>query len=72
MSVPSYFIPMTSKCIELSRGRGRDNMEKGSKRTLSWPQTLHVTFDFSWPWKRSTIKDLRSEDNNQCESRHKN
>ncbi len=49
---------MTSKCTELSIGNGRDRMAKGSKRTLSWPHTLQVTFDLSCPWNRSTITDL--------------
>lgn len=50
----SMLIPMISRCIELSIGRGSDRKLNGSKRALTCPQVLHLTCDLSWPWNRST------------------
>ena len=50
-------LPITSKWMELSIGKGSDRYVKGSNLTLSWLQTLQVTLDLSWPWYKSTIMD---------------
>ena len=50
-------LPVISRCIQLSMGRGRVRYWKGSKRTLVWPHSLHRTWDLSWPWNRSTMME---------------
>lgn len=65
---------MISRCIELSMGSGRDRKLKGSKRALMCPHILHFTWDFSWPWKRSTTMErfLRRWFSHACDSGNTN
>ena len=68
-------LPIISKCMELSIGRGNERKLKGSKRALTWPQVLHLTWERSWPWNKSTTIErflLRWFSHAWAHSQHRN
>lgn len=50
-------LPVISRWMHESIGRGRDRKVNGSNLTLVWPHSMQWTQDLSWPWNKSTTID---------------